>query len=176
MRRYLLVIAALAAVVASAGPANAAAESHCVVEVEAKANSGELITSLERCYWTLAEAVLDVSGGAVVVPTWFSGADLLASPRIAEDLSSSTLGIHFDGSNGSGSSITISGGSCSGGFWNTGTAWANRISSTYNGCGRLAHHDLPSKGGSSESTFGAGTTDNLGVMNNRTESVAYYSG
>ncbi len=90
-------------------------------------------------------------------------------------LSSFALGIHFDGANGSGSSITVTGAACSGGYWNTGSAWANRISSSYNGCGRLAHFDLPNKGGSVENTFGAGTTDNLGALNNQTESVAYHS-
>jgi hypothetical protein len=90
-------------------------------------------------------------------------------------LSSFTLGIHFDGFNGTGSSISVAGSSCTGGWWNTGTTWANRISSSYNGCARLRHYDLANKGGSYQDTYGAGTTDNLSTMDNRSESVSYHS-
>lgn len=143
--------------------------------VAEKTVGGELVMVDHRCYSTLAEAIFDLSKGTISVPADFDGSDLLASTETASLLSPFTLGVHFDGANGSGSSISVTGSSCSGGYWNTGTSWANRISSSYNGCGRLAHHDLSNKGGAVESTFGAGTTDNLGGMNNRTESVAYYS-
>lgn len=89
-------------------------------------------------------------------------------------LSSFTLGIHFDGYNGSGSSITVVGASCTGGWWNTGSAWANRISSSWNGCYRLKHHDEPNRVGASESTTGSGRVHNLSVLNNRAESVSYW--
>jgi hypothetical protein len=62
-----------------------------------------------------------------------------------------------------------------GGYWNTGSTWANRISSSYNGCYRLRHWELPNKSGASESTYGVGTTNNLGSLNNRVQSVSYHS-
>lgn len=84
-------------------------------------------------------------------------------------------GTHFDGYNGSGSSISVQGSSCTGGWWNTPSSWDNRISSSYNGCYRLAHFDSPNKSGDRYDTTGVGQTDNLSAaMSNRTESVAYY--
>lgn len=91
-------------------------------------------------------------------------------------LSSFTLGRHFDGFNGSGSSISIVGSSCTGGYWNATATWDNRISSSYNGCARLTHWDYPAKSGQSQSTYGAGTTDNLSTLNNKASSVSYHSG
>lgn len=66
------------------------------------------------------------------------------------------------------------GAGCTGGYWNTGLAWANRISSSWNGCYRLRHYDGPNKSGASGDTVGAGSTHNVpAAINNKTESVAY---
>lgn len=138
-------------------------------------STGQLVLSGSRCYSTFAEAMMDASSGSLVLPPATPSHILSSDNQVAAEVSSFTLGVHFDGANGSGSSITVTGSGCNGGWWNTGASWANRISSTYNGCGRLAHYDLPNKGGSVESTYGVGTTDNLGILNNRAESVAYHS-
>lgn len=151
-------------------------ETHCVVEVIDRAPSGELVMSAPRCFGSFAEALEVASGGMVRVDREVGGSALFSEGDMAVTVSSFTLGVHFDGFNGSGSSITVAGTTCGGGWWNTGTAWRNRISSSYNGCQHLRHFDAPNKGGEFEDTYGAGTTDNLAGLNNRAESVAYYSG
>lgn len=88
-------------------------------------------------------------------------------------LSTFTLGTHFEGLNGTGSSISVVGGDCTGGYWNTGLTWANRISSSWNGCYRLRHYDLPNKSGPWVDLVGSGTKNLPSIMNNKTESVAY---
>ncbi len=85
-----------------------------------------------------------------------------------------TLGIHYDGYNGTGSSITVVGSSCSGGWWNTPSWFDNRISSSWNGCYRLRHYNKPNRGGMSGSTYGAGSVHNVPWwINNKAESVSY---
>ncbi len=151
-------------------------ESHCVVEVIDQQPDGELVLGRMRCYGTFAEAVADVSGGDIRLDADATGAVLFSDAETGALLASFTLGVHFDGFNGSGSSISVVGDSCTGGWWNTGTAWANRISSSRNGCYRLIHHDGPNKTGASESTVGAGVTHNLSSgLNNKAESVSYWS-
>ena len=144
------------------------AESHCVVHVIGQAEDGRLTMSEPDCYETKEAAAMAVAG-----PIQSQTADFGA---IAMAGSTFTLGIHYDGYNGTGSSITVVGSSCTGGYWNTPTWFDNRTTSSYNGCGRLRHYDKAYRGGSYTNTYGAGTIDNLaGWMNNRTESVAYYS-
>jgi hypothetical protein len=150
----LAVFALVLALPATAAPAGG--ESHCVVEVIGQRLTGEFLLGPQRCFNHRWEAAAATSQGVV-------------------SFSSFVLGVHYDGANGTGSSISVMGSSCTGGWWNTGATWANRISSSYNGCGRLRHYDGPNKTGAWEDTTGVGTTDNLGVMNNRTESVAYLS-
>lgn len=155
--------------------ASAASGDHCVAEVTGQKQDGELVTGPIRCYPTSTEAIFDASGGTLVLPPGAVGSVALTDKSTAAAISSFALGIHYDGASGTGASITITGSSCSGGHWNTGTAWANRISSSFNGCARLRHYDNPIKAGASQDTSGAGTTDNLTTMNNRTESVSYLS-
>lgn len=145
-------------------------ESHCVLFVVDQHEDGEFVMSSPQCFDDEAAAAKLVSEG------YDASEDAQRGVRGVVASSSFTLGKHYDGSNGSGSSVTIVGSSCSGGWWNTSSSWDNRISSSYNGCGRLRHWDYPNKAGASESTYGAGTTDNLGFMNNKTESVSYHSG
>jgi hypothetical protein len=173
-------VVALAVIIAAVGvlgvaPAVAEVETHCVVEVVGQRASGGLVLSEPRCYSSFSGAVFDASGGAFQLGAGSSGAVLFEDgSTTASVLASFTLGVHFDGFNGSGSSISIVGGSCTGGWWNTGTTWANRISSSWNGCYRLTHHDGANKTGASESTVGVGATRNLSVLNNRAESVSYW--
>ncbi|MCP3974786.1 MAG: hypothetical protein GY720_09860 [bacterium] len=171
----LIVIAAVAA--ATLTPTAAAArgaevteiEIHCVVYVTSQAEDGEYRMSSPECHPTKEEAAR-----AAAEPFLRPQAADLDSGIFA--MSSFTLGIHYDGSNGSGSSIRVVGTSCTGGHWNTPHWFDNRESSSCNGCYRLRHYDKPAKKGSGTNTYGAGTTDNLASwMNNRTESVAYFS-
>lgn len=141
-------------------------EAHCVAFVVDQADDGELVLSEPDCFGSLTEA----GAWAAVGP-----ADPLASGFYMAG-STFTLGRHFDGFNGTGSSISIVGSSCTGGYWNTSSSWDNKISSSYNGCARLTHWDEPAKSGSFQHTYGAGTTDNLSYMNNKAESVSYHSG
>lgn len=177
MRIRLGVVTALTAFLSFPSIAQAAhlTDSHCVVDVVAQLMTGELVLSRSRCYRTFAEALADATNNVLALPSSIQSDVLFSDKEIAMAVASFTLGIHFDGANGTGSSITVTGSSCSGGWWNTGASWANRISSSYNGCGRLAHYDLPNTGGAVENTYGAGTTDNLGFLNNKAESVAYHS-
>lgn len=160
-------------IVAATSPQQADAvprESHCVLVVLDQRLDGEFVMSSPVCFADEASADTWVaSGGASTMAAVSDSDGVVAS-------STFTLGKHFDGYSGSGSSIRIVGGECSGGWWNTSSWWDNRISSSYNGCARLTHWDNANKSGSAESTYGSGTTDNLTYMNNKAESVSYHSG
>lgn len=174
--RPVRVVCVFALVAASALAGFAAfempSEEHSVVNVLGQEANGEFVLSELRCYPSEAEADADAAGGMLSM--------MLANPSAMVDgpvvLSSTfTLGKHFDGFNGTGSSISVVGTSCSGGWWNTSTSWDNRISSSWNGCYRLRHHDGANKTGSYEDTYGVGTTDNLSWLNNAAESVSYWA-
>lgn len=172
----VVLVGALAAgavsVVYSAEGRDSPTETHCIIEVVDVHASGELVMSEPACFGTFGEAISHASGGEVAVS---SGFEVFGDPLVGESLASFTLGIHYDGYNGTGSSITVVGSSCTGGYWNTGAAWANRISSSYNGCYRLRHHDFPNKGGSYGDTVGSGSVHNVPWwIDNRTESVSYW--
>lgn len=110
-----------------AAPAGAAAGegTHCVVEVVERAADGELLTGPADCYPTFAEAMAAGSDGSLRLPAATPGSVVLIDETIAESVSSFTLGIHYDGASGSGSSISVVGSSCTGGYWNTPSSWAN---------------------------------------------------
>lgn len=173
-RAFMLLAVALAPLTPSASSAEASTsrETHCVLFVVDQAVDGEFIMSEPVCFDN--EASADV--WAVTDPQGKLGSGSVSAILGGYVAASTfTLGKHYDGAGGTGSSITIVGGSCTGGYWNTPSSWDNRISSSYNGCAHLIHWDWPNKSGSSQSTYGSGTTDNLGYMNNRTESVSYHS-
>ncbi len=174
--RSALAIAALTLVttVFVTWPASAATETHCVVDVVDTLEDGELVTGPARCYPTLAEALQDASGRTMRLSRNVPSSGGLGDGLVFSTLASFTLGTHFDGASGTGSSISIVGSSCTGGHWNTGPTWENRISSSWNGCARLRHWEGPSKTGLYEDTFGVGTTDNLVTLNNMAKSVSYH--
>lgn len=148
-----------------------APEEHCVVFVVDQEPDGKLITTDPVCFPSQNET--DAYGR-----TWLRSVSPAAvSPvrRTGLALASFTLGTHYDGANGTGSSISVVGSSCTGGYWNTPSNWDNRISSSFNGCARLRHWDLPSMVGSVQDTYGAGSTHNLSSMDNKTQSVSYHS-
>lgn len=177
--RGLALVFAVAAVASSDLPDSAdlpiMTESHCLVEVVEQRRSGEMVLSTPECYPSFEEALSAASGGLIAAATAPTGQELFEDPEVGMSLLSFTLGIHFDGSNGTGSSISVVGSSCTGGYWNTGATWANRISSSWNGCHRLRHHDGPNKTGTSADTVGSGTHNLPPSMNNRTESVSYWN-
>lgn len=158
--RLLVLAAAGVAFVSLSAPATAAApEEHCVVDVVGQEADGLLVLSEERCYRSFDQAQADAAvppGGEM---------SLLAT-------SGGTLGVHYDGSNFTGSSITVSGTSCSGGYTNLTSSWRNRISSTLNGCPVVRFFDGLYLSGSSETMLASG---NLYYMNNKSESIQYTS-
>ncbi len=184
LRRYLTRLAVVAfAVVASVSvgalPAIAGEATprvggnHCVVQVLDQRADGEFVTGAETCFATFSGAMSYASGGGLRLP-----ADTPGTAANYEGMNSLTggftLAMHFDGYYGTGASVTIVGGSCSG-YWNTTSWWDNRISSTYNGCFKTRHYDLPWLSGNWATLSGPLTTHNLPwLMNNRTESVKYY--
>lgn len=171
---------ALFGLVASALPADSgldlgSGESHCVLTVIGEESDGQLVMSEPDCYSTFARAMSVASNGSVELATDATGAVMFDDEAVAAAASSFTMGIHFDGYNGTGSSKTVVGSSCTGGWWN---AWDfyNRINSSYNGCTRLKHYDGWNASGYLTYTYGAGTTDNLpSSAVNKTNSVSYHS-
>jgi hypothetical protein len=175
-RAVAVAVLTVAAVLAGAGTATGEPVEHCVVEVVDQLDSGEFVMSDPVCYRSFPEAISAASSGAVRLDPDARPNDLASLGAPAALLSTFTLGVHYDGYSGGGSSISVVGSSCSGGYWNTPPAWDNRISSTWNGCYRVTHHDLPNKGGSYGSTYGAGSVHNVPAgINNRAESVSYWS-
>ena len=83
------------------------------------------------------------------------------------------IGIHYDGLNWTGSTMTVVGSNCSGGWLNVSDAWNNRIRSTQNGCYRIRHFDGYNLTGSFEATFSPGA--NLTFMDRNTSSIQYLS-
>ena len=162
-----VVIAAwtLAPIGVAAGPSLKG--THCVVQVVGQRPSGELETTPEQCYSTFAEAAT-----AAGIP----GVDASDSPRSISDAQladSWAIGIHYDGFNGTGASLTVNGDDCSGGWLNVSASWVNKISSTRNGCNRVSHFSGTNLTGSVETTFGVNTLSNLSGLNNATDSIQY---
>ncbi|MEN8238255.1 MAG: hypothetical protein ABFR53_03525 [Actinomycetota bacterium] len=150
-------------------------EEHCVVTVIDQKVDGELVMSDPDCYPTFSEAISVASKGSTVLAADADGSVLFEDQAIAVAASNFTLGVHFDGYNGTGSSVTVVGSSCSGGYWNA-TGFYDRINSSYNGCTRLKHYDDWDASDYLTYTYGVGTTDNLSSSTaNRTNSVSYHS-
>lgn len=172
---YVVIAAPTAPVSASTVSDGGGTVSHCVVNVMATTVDSELVLSKPHCYGTFSEAMLDASDGRLRLPVGTPGSIVFSDSKVGVTVASFTLGIHYDGFGGSGSSISVVGSSCAGGWWNTSGFWDNRISSSFNGCYRLKHHDGPNRTGGFESTIGSGSIHDLTFLNNRTESVSYWS-
>lgn len=141
---------------AAAGPAP---ERHCVVEVTGQKADGELVTTTPRCYATYEEVRQSTQGSNS------------AGTTSAQAASSFILATHYDGASWTGSSTSVTGSDCLGGWLNTSSTWTNRISSTRNGCYRVRHFDGANLTGASEDTVGSG--GNLWSLNDRTSSIQY---
>jgi hypothetical protein len=135
--------------------ATAPREQHCVVRVLGQAPNGELTTTEPECSTTRTGALRR------------SGADLTSAA-----MASSTLATHYDGYGYTGSSFTVVGDDCAGGWLNLPAPWNNMVSSTMHGlCPVIRHFDgfyliLPE-----QTTTWPGA--NLLTLNNRTSSVQY---
>lgn len=136
---------------------------HCVVHVVGQRPSGEYELGTPSCHPTFRQAVgsLGIDAG--------SPAEVAASPRAAALLAS--IGVHYDGLNKTGASITVSGVDCLGGYVNLTVPWRNRISSTLNGCPRIRHFDGLDLTGGQQSTVQPG--GNLTTLDNRADSIQY---
>ena len=166
MRRTWMKVAGIGLVAATAmGPATTvgaapkAAEEHCVLVVLGKEASGRLRKEPMQCAATPAEA------RALAAPEAGAG---------ATDLADWAIGTHYDGAGFTGSSVTVWGADCTGGWLNLPSDWNDRISSTLHGCPRIKHHLHVGLSGSSQTTASPG--GNLGsTLNNETSSIQYLS-
>jgi hypothetical protein len=132
------------------GPAPA--EEHCVVHVVGRDDAtGELRLSELECAATRRAALER------------SGVDALAADF--------AIGVHFDGLGYTGSTLTVVGADCTGGWLNVPAAWDNRISSTLNGCPRIRHFDGANLTGTQQTTLAPGA--NLTTLNNKSSSLQY---
>lgn len=177
--RPVVALAASAGTLVAAGGVAAldgdgAVADQCVVRVTGQEDDGRLLTGAPVCYPTIAEAL--VAAGVEIEP---DGTDLTfeqieeSGALDAAVDSAGLLGVHWDGANRSGASITVSGGECSGGHHNLSSTWINRISSTWNGCPSVLFYDGYDKTGSYELT--TTSTVNLGSLNNASNSIGYAS-
>ncbi len=147
-----LIVGVLVADVASAAEHG---QRHCVVKVIAE-EDGQIVTGEERCSSNYAEA------------------RAFASEAFgAAEASTNTVGVHFTGTNFSGSSITIVGTICSGGVWYPTGGWNNNIDSSYHYCGSkpTIFYDSSSCSGTSRAIYGSSST--LFTMNDRASCVRY---
>jgi hypothetical protein len=78
--------------------------------------------------------------------------------------------VHYTGWNFTGSTLSIVGDSCSGGWLNMPNGWQNVISSTSSSC-TVVHFDNWYLVGDSQMTFNPG--GNLSLLDNRTNSASY---
>ena len=128
-------------------------EQHCVVRVTSHDADGRLRTTEPTCAATRTDALRQ--------------AGVSLSPAAADH----PIGIHYDGYGYTGSSLTVVGADCTGGWLNTPAGWSNRISSTMHGCPRIRHFDGYNLVSPEQTTLAPGA--NLLAMNNRTSSIQY---
>jgi hypothetical protein len=144
--------------VVAPAPANGAPrpqEEHCVVRVtDQDPRTGELHLTEPTCSATQVQALERVG---------------LDPAAVAADWS---IGIHFEGPGFTGSSLTVVGADCTGGWLNTPAGWSNVISSTLHGCPHITHYDGYYLVSPSVTTVSPG--GNLGSMDNRTSSLQYF--
>lgn len=173
MRRVLAlasVIALSLTSVAATDPESKEHEAlhHCVVEVLGVDAIGNFVLGPEVCFKTLAEALSFV--GVPDVDVDATPADLPRSVLAT----SQVLGIHYEHSNLSGSSLTIRGTSCVGGGLNLSSSWNDRISSTFHGlCGTIKHYEHIHYGGAVLTTY-APWMNMTSAMNDETSSIKYF--
>lgn len=141
---------------------------HCVTRVEEDSeNEGQLIPGSETCFKGEDEAADFAKNG-------------FGSVSGQQSQSNVVIGVHYDGFNFTGASMTLVGKDClGGGITLTGGRWDNRISSTSNGCSKIEHYDISQhyvfegtvEAGTLEITTGTG--GNLSTLNNKVSGILY---
>ena len=142
-RMLALALALIGGLFVGIPTASAASTKQCTLQVIGQQSDGQLITGPLSC-------------------TTVAGVGVLSLP-------SGVIAIHYTGANLTGSSLSILGSSCTGGWLNLPGGWTNVISSTTTICSAV-HYDLNNLGGSNETISGAG---NLGPLDNKANSVQY---
>ena len=167
-----LVALTMTIIIVSAGsvPASAAQSEHCVVRVIDKKPSGEFVTTPPECRGSYSE-VLAAAGvaGATKLDAGASSRELQSIRT--QSTTSFVIGTHYDGFSLTGSSFSVVGDDCLGGWLNLSSSWDNKVSSTSNGCFQVKHWDGDNITGSWESIFGEG--GNLSGLNNKANSIQY---
>jgi hypothetical protein len=97
----------------------------------------------------------------------------LSTGNVATRAGGNTIGRHFKNTWYGGSSITITGTTCSGGVWWPTGSWNDNIESSYNYCGGSGTRFYNSSSCSSSSTAIYGGAGSLGWMNNKASCVRY---
>jgi hypothetical protein len=154
-KSLLLAVLTLGTVLTIA-PSAHAAEQHCAARVVDQKASGELVLSPMVCRASRDAALTAIGSSS-------SGFSTQAT---------FIIGTHFDGPSFTGSSFSVEGSDCNGGWLNLSSSWDNRVSSTLNGCPSVKHYDGDNLSGSSKTTTGSG--GNLGTMDNKTQSIKYF--
>jgi len=182
VRRLLFVLTAMSIAAASlvvvprlTGSTEAAADTHCVVQVLGVQDSGEFILTEPTCVTGGDQARADLylavgaSGESINVTLANSGSDVRVTELAA---AVQVLGVHFDAVGFGGSSFAVVGNNCNGGYLNLSSSWINKVSSTDNvTCTRIKHHDNYNTSGTYQSTWGSGGS--LSYMQNRANSISY---
>ena len=136
---------------AEQGRAPAPVEEHCVLVVLDQAPDGELRTTDPVCSTTRAGALQRVGTATL--------------------LADFPIGVHYDGAGFTGSSVTVMGSSCIGGWLNLPGSWNDRISSTLNGCPTIRHYQHVYLTPPSATTYSPG--GNLGALSDEVSSIQY---
>lgn len=140
------------AVVLLVTTAASSTEEHCGMQVLDQQDSGEFTLSKEACFDEFDDMVAYFDAG--------SDADYI-------------IGTHYEHSNRNGSSFSVWGSSCIGGWLNVSPSWNDRISSTANGCYRISHWEDVGTSGARYDTYSP--WGNIGgVMNDETSSISYH--
>lgn len=168
MRRTLIgllvsLLIATSAIVITRGDNVASAEQHCLAQVLGQKADGELVLSELECSDGSRADLLAAHGVG-----GFTGTGELAAGARA-----GTLATHYDHIY-SGSSLTIAGNGCTGGWYELPSSFDNKVSSTAagvgSGCDRIRHYDGDGLTGGYRSTWPTGT---LGSYDNRANSILY---
>ncbi|HQF95341.1 MAG TPA: hypothetical protein PLS46_14340 [Microthrixaceae bacterium] len=169
--RRLAPCIAVVAVLTSMGPTAGATSSdsnteitHCVVSVIDQLESGEYVLSDEECYSDFSSAMESVGLG--------ESADTPAKAEAAALSIQSTLATHYDGASYTGSSFSVLGINCLGGYVNMSASWDNRVSSTYSSfCPRVRHWTGVNLSGQYQDTLPSGNLSS--PVNNTVSSIQY---
>ena len=164
----IAVVAVLTSMSPTAGatsPSDSKTEiTHCVVSVIDQLESGEFVLSDEECYSDFGSAMESLGlGESAATP---------AQAQAAAFSIQSTLATHYDGASYTGSSFSVLGFNCLGGYVNMSASWDNRVSSTYSSfCPRVRHWTGVNLSGQYQDTLSSGNLSS--PVNNTVSSIQY---